>query len=127
MHKLYQQLEQMSVLAERARIIREYLKSNDIGSFIPQGSTLLDSQGIPFVKRLTGEREFLNFVVGKKYNIDEPDDYIFRPAYVLAGVQTKTGVELLVVDEEEEIFCLPSSRLISPTEMLKETGRTSIA
>lgn len=52
------------------------------------------------------------YAIGDKCSLDEPYESKDYPIYILAIQKNR---KLLVVDSEEEIYCLPTSRILPST------------
>jgi len=115
MHPLYEILEQKPSRAYRMKIIENYLPSHDIDKLLPEGACLLNETAIS----QDINRIFFNYLVGNKYLRDEPYSGHECPVFVLGIVSTKEGKEILVVDPDDGVLCLPTSWMESSEAMME--------
>jgi len=98
--RLYEKLEEAGSWGERLKIINEFF-SNEKSPFKKETKLLSIRDDLDYL-----------YAVGDKCSRDEPYESRDYPVYILAIQNNK---KLLVVDSEEEIYCLSTNQILQKT------------
>ena len=108
--ELYQELKEAKNIDERRQIINDYFKSNDITQFLSEGELLSEEKQLDINKKIE-KLKYMPFIVGQKYELDEPYDSKKNLIYLLAIIDKSKDKHFLIVDEESKILSLPENRV----------------
>jgi hypothetical protein len=120
MNSLYELLDKTSGLADRRKVIEEYLESHkdEVDNIVKnsvymEGCELTKEEQVP-----STTSSIVPYAVGNKYLRDEPYDWRYFPAYILGVIRTDNKVGFLIAESDGGMDCIPRSFLDSPEEML---------
>ena len=111
---LYDGLDGIPLQTERREVIRNMLKQGKLAEIIygmfTEDIRILDDESVP----ARDKRLSLNFAVGGKYKRNEPYSVDESGCYVLGIVDSKDGKQLLVLEWDDKVGCLPRDWIIDP-------------
>jgi len=111
---LYAGLDGIPLQTERREVIRNMLKRGKLAEILygvfTESIKILDDESVP----ARDKRISLNFAVGGKYKRDEPYSADETGCYVLGIVDSKEEKQLLVLELDDKVGCLPRDWMRDP-------------